>query len=62
MNLNDTMNDNSLELLNTKERSSSISLEDNENKTEQVNNITNTRKISKEHSLTDKTKKTNKRK
>lgn len=34
MNLNDTMNDNSLELLNTKERSSSFSLEDNENKTE----------------------------
>ena len=35
---------------------------DNESKTEQVNNITNTRKISKEQSLTDKTKKTNKRK
>lgn len=35
---------------------------DNESKTEQVNNTTNTRKISKEHSLTDKTKKTNKRK
>ena len=35
---------------------------DNESKTEQVNNITNTRKSSKEQSLTDKIKKTNKRK
>lgn len=33
MNLNDTMNDNSLELLNTKESSSSISIEENDNKT-----------------------------
>ena len=35
---------------------------DNEDKTEKVKNLTNSRKISKEHSLTNKTKKTNKRK
>ena len=35
---------------------------DDEPKTEQVKNLANSRKASKEHSLTDKTKKTNKRK
>ena len=35
---------------------------DNEDKPERVKNLTNSRKISKEHSLTNKTKKTNKRK
>ena len=35
---------------------------DSESKTERVKNLTNSRKASKEHSLTDKTKKTNKHK
>ena len=35
---------------------------DNEGKTERVKNLSNSRKVSKEHSLTDKTKKSNKRK
>ena len=34
----------------------------NEDKTERVKNLSNSRKVSKEHSLTDKTKKSNKRK
>ena len=35
---------------------------DNEGKIERVKNLSNSRKVSKEHSLTDKTKKSNKRK
>ena len=35
---------------------------DNEGKTERVKNLSNSRKVSKEHALTDKTKKSNKRK
>ena len=35
---------------------------DGESRTERVKNLTNSRKASKEHSLTDKTKKTNKHK
>ena len=35
---------------------------DDEVRPEQVKNLSNSRKVSKEHSLTDKTKKTNKRK
>lgn len=35
---------------------------DDTSKTERVKNLSNSRKMSKEHSLTDKTKKTNKRK
>lgn len=35
---------------------------DDTSKTERVKNLSNSRKVSKEHSLTDKTKKTNKRK